>query len=470
MELPLDSAPLDDDAVRLLYRVLLGRAPETADTIKAFRAYYRDFAAGRQAILGSREFAQLHGTACAGGQVMDARSVLARTWLAGGPRQNVMPATRAGGTLYAGLRQMLACLLEGRPAQFALLAGEGAREWAADLLPLPPTAVALIADEGAGCLSLPEGGTAVVLPMAPDALRDWLAAHDLTPQLAVFMGEAGGQVAAAILDRLGGPCLVLRDAAAQAVLPALAGDAPGFVWMDWQVSCLGGWCLPVTYTPPASPARCDSRFAPSLALAAIMYNEARAIGHMLSSVLPIVKYVALADTGSQDGTIAAARAVLDRGGVDYCIMDIPRGRFDDMRNAVLDRVPPWVAWTLMLDADEAVRTEDHAPLLDLLREATADAIALPRYNFISPEGEGAVTPYPDRQVRLLRNGKSPPRYSGAVHETIRNVRIQFPPLDASSIGGGRGGPHIHHLVRHFRTPAEEHAKQAYYRDLARLET
>jgi hypothetical protein len=81
--------------------------------------------------------------------------------------------------------------------------------------------------------------------------------------------------------------------------------------------------------------------------------------------------------------------------------------------------------------------------------------------------KGAVTPYPDRQIRLLRNtGPAGPRYEGAVHETVRNVPAAPLPLDASALGLPRGGPHIHHLVRRFRTPEEEARKQAYYKDLA----
>jgi hypothetical protein len=35
------------------------------------------------------------------------------------------------------------------------------------------------------------------------------------------------------------------------------------------------------------------------------------------------------------------------------------------------------------------------------------------------------------------------------------------------MGGDRGGPHIHHLVRRYRSPEEEARKQVYYREIAR---
>jgi len=39
-------------------------------------------------------------------------------------------------------------------------------------------------------------------------------------------------------------------------------------------------------------------------------------------------------------------------------------------------------------------------------------------------------------------------------------------LDAGVLGQDRGGPHIHHLVRRFRSPEAEAAKQAFYRAIA----
>jgi hypothetical protein len=54
-----------------------------------------------------------------------------------------------------------------------------------------------------------------------------------------------------------------------------------------------------------------------------------------------------------------------------------------------------------------------------------------------------------------------------VHETVRGPQAGQPPLDAAAMGGDRGGPHLHHLVRRFRTPEQEARKQDFYRDIAR---
>ncbi len=134
-------------------------------------------------------------------------------------------------------------------------------------------------------------------------------------------------------------------------------------------------------------------------------------------------------------------------------------------------VPDWIEWVLMLDADEELVPEDMAPLLALLAGAEAagghDAFALPRYNFPGADKSGEMIIYPDRQVRLLRHTPDRRvRYAGAVHETVQGAVFPSLGLDASAIGLGRGGPHIHHLVRRFRTPEEEEAKQAFYREIA----
>ena len=96
-----------------------------------------------------------------------------------------------------------------------------------------------------------------------------------------------------------------------------------------------------------------------------------------------------------------------------------------------------------------------------------DAYALPRYNFPSADKSGAMIAYPDRQVRLLRNTPDHRvRYGGAVHETVQGIGHRSLKLDAAALGLSRGGPHIHHLVRRFRTPEEEERKQAFYREIA----
>jgi len=130
-------------------------------------------------------------------------------------------------------------------------------------------------------------------------------------------------------------------------------------------------------------------------------------------------------------------------------------------------VPRDIDWVLMLDADEELEPEDYPRLFALMQQPGFDAYALPRYNYRGHDKSGEVISYPDRQIRLLRNTPDRRlRYSGAVHETIRDATTGQPPLDASALGGDRGGPHIHHLVRRFRNAEQEERKQQFYRDIA----
>ena len=235
---------------------------------------------------------------------------------------------------------------------------------------------------------------------------------------------------------------------------------------------LGGWFLPVTYAPtPETTQPSTETPIPGLCIAAIVRNEQAAIVNMLASTAPAAASFVVLDTGSTDDTVAQADAYLRACGKPYVLETTEPGsaphRFDTMRNAALDLAPLGTEWVLMLDADEELCAEDRAALRTLLQTANQDAYALPRYNYIGIDKAGEVTPYPDRQVRLLRQtAENPPRYSGAVHETIRGAAVSRLPLDATALDQDQGGPHIHHLVRRFRTPEAEAAKQDFYQQIA----
>jgi hypothetical protein len=219
---------------------------------------------------------------------------------------------------------------------------------------------------------------------------------------------------------------------------------------------------------PTLPAKAGR---PTLALAAIMRDEAICIVNMLRSVEGLMSFCALLDTGSTDGTPDLARGFLEQAKIAHVIDTVPRekfqNRFADMRNAAMDMVPDYIDWILMLDADEEMVPEDFSGLFALMAQPGADAYALPRYNFPGADKQGEVTPYPDRQIRLLRNTRGGRlRYSGAVHETVRDSAARSPPLDGAALGCDRGGPHIHHLVRRFRSAEQEDRKQQFYREIA----
>ena len=332
----------------------------------------------------------------------------------------------------------------------------------ASLAPLGPGGAVLHAAAGHPAFipllgTMPTGATLFRIANEPAALAALLAAAEVSIDLLVQLEPGAANLPLspnAII--VAGPGAEPPDLGDLEILPALHG---------FQIFHSGNWYLPVHYSAPSPPPPVSPDEFPALAIAVIARNEAAALPHMLASALPIASFVAIADTGSEDNTAETARAVLGASGKPHVVVGIPSGRFDTMRNAALDLVPEWVEWVLMLDADEALAPEDHAPLLALLRHKQASAYALPRYNYRTPDGTGEVMLYPDRQIRLFRNSRKI-RYSGAVHETIRDVTPTKLPLDAAALGLARGGPHIHHFVRRFRTPAQEDRKQAYYRELA----
>jgi hypothetical protein len=452
----------DRDVIEL-YRCLLGRAPETEGTIAAFQTYYPDFRLGRLAVLGSDEFARV--LAQQTGQVT---ATLTQRFL-----------QRAGGVAQHGQAKRSPALAE---AMRVMVRSHGAVRLAvvvgqdgpalADMLPLDNAQAAILhvaADFPAflpQTAVLPGGGTLFRIAFDPAGLAAFLTQAGLPIDMLLLCGAP-----ALWWDALW-PCLADRailGAAGGAGLPA--GAHPGLEAViplpGLAVRHLGGWFLPVRYAPPAREASPEA-VVPGLTIAAIMRNEQAAAVNMLASVLPVAGHIVVLDTGSTDDTYAVVEAFLAASGTPYTLARAAPGRFDVMRNAALDLVPARADWVLMLDADEELCAEDRDALRALLPAADQDAYALPRYNYPGADKAGVVTPYPDRQVRLLRCGPGgKPRYEGAVHETVRGVTIGRLPLDAGALGLDRGGPHIHHLVRRFRSPEAEARKQDYYRAMAR---
>jgi hypothetical protein len=444
-----------------LYRCLLNRAPETPDTVAAFRAYYADFQRGRRAILQSAEFTTLYGDLQG-----DAAARLANAFLrrAGGSA----PICAANNAALRGAMQLI--LRQHGAVHLAVIVGDAAP--IEDLLPVQTgrTAILHVAPAFPPVLPqlavLPGGATLFRIGLDAGGLGALLQAAGLRIDLLAVL-EADATWLSAMCPHLAGQSILLAPVG----FPAAAGP-----WQDLEdpleigglhIRFNGGWFLPVTYTEPPAPPAADPAPIPGLCVAAIVRQEQDAIANMLRSAAPVAASFVVLDTGSTDKTLLRAEAALQETGRPYTLQSQPPGRFDVMRNAALALAPPGTGWILMLDADEELCAEDHTALRTLLAAPTADAYALPRYNYVGADKSGKVTPYPDRQVRLLRHRTTDPlRYSGAVHETVRGVTVARLPLDAQALGLGAGGPHIHHLVRRFRSPAAEAAKQAFYARIA----
>lgn len=204
--------------------------------------------------------------------------------------------------------------------------------------------------------------------------------------------------------------------------------------------------LPPVYYYPSGSAEYSRGPSQSLALAAIVKNEAANIENMLRSILPIIDYVSLVDTGSTDKTKNIAKNILEQFNVKHIIVDLDFVDFSQARNRALDLVPVDIEWTLILDADEHLVPEDYANLIALL-DQPYDVWALPRYNFQDSNKVRAASPYPDYQKRLVRNRyEAPIRFRGAVHEALAEpFDVAEAPFNTVAIGGNKGGPHIHHL-------------------------
>ena len=472
---------ITDHDIMELYRCLLGRHPEDVGTINDFRDFYPNLELGRKAIFESREFQNVYervtgrklldSVAVAGGLAFDLLARIGENAPPPPPQRKPDDAIMRGlSTIFRRLAKNLLAVVIGPADSVALeeIVPLGRTESAVlHIAPGFPPALPLVS-------RLADGTALFRLNADPGSLAAFLAKTGRAIDVLVLLGAPDG---VGWVDSLAG------HFARHALL--IIGDEPGgkalsdaiAVRHDWEqvhafhglhLHHFGGWLLPVRYEEPHAPSPPPLRAAyPSLAIAAIVRNEAVSIENMLRSVIPVASFVAILDTGSTDDTAARAKGCLSAAAVPFALVQKPRESFDcdfsAMRNAALDMVPKTIDWVLMLDADEELVGEDYTPLLELIASAKADAFWLPRYNYVGPDKRGGVESYPDWQVRLLRNTmKQPARYEGRVHERVLNTRAQKVPLDAASIGGARGGPHIHHLVRRFRSKEQENEKQAFY--------
>jgi len=461
-----------DDDVEQLYRCLLGRAPESPDTVAAFKAYYGEFTRGRAAILHSAEFSALYGDVAGAAPELLAHTFLRRA--GGAAAADHHPANRE---LSGTLRLMLRA--HGR-VHLAVIVGDTDAHLP-DLLPLESACTAVL--HVAPCFpaflpqmgELPGGATLFRIRFDAAGLHQFLLESGLRIDVLMAPHDAAywlGELRPVIAAR----ALLLGETGLGAATENWPGAERLVTVQGFDVRQIGGWFLPVRYKPAADtaplsadppPAEAPAADAPALWLAAIVRDEQDSVVNMLQSVAAIVSGFVVVDTGSTDATLAAARAYLEASGRPFLLRTHAAERFDDMRNAALDLVPEDAGWVLMLDADEELCPQDHAALMALLRAADRDAYSLPRYNYLGLDKSGDVAPYPDRQVRLLRHGCVPRvRYEGAVHEKVLGVDIGLLPLDAAVLGQGAGGPHIHHLVRRFRSPEAEARKQARYGEIA----
>jgi hypothetical protein len=92
----------------------------------------------------------------------------------------------------------------------------------------------------------------------------------------------------------------------------------------------------------------------TIGLCMIVKNESHVMRRCLESVLPLIDYVLISDTGSTDGTQDLIRSWLDEKGIPGEVIDRPWKNFAHNRTEAIDALykVDWVDYGLIIDADE----------------------------------------------------------------------------------------------------------------------
>ena len=139
----------------------------------------------------------------------------------------------------------------------------------------------------------------------------------------------------------------------------------------------------------------------TLCLSMIVKNEAHVVRRCLASVRPIVDHWIVVDTGSTDGTQDIVREAM--AGLPGAVIERPWRDFAHNRSEALDCARPHGTYTLIIDADDALRLPSGfaMPSLD------ADSYVL--------DIEDAGIAY--QRTQLVRSAL-PWRYRGVLHEFL----------------------------------------------------
>lgn len=155
---------------------------------------------------------------------------------------------------------------------------------------------------------------------------------------------------------------------------------------------------------------------PGISLCMIVRNEAQHLEQCLLSVQGMVSEIIIADTGSEDNSMAIARRFGAR------VVSLPwEHDFSKARNHTLQLAS--YGWILVLDADEALADWKAEELERLLESERADGYFLP---FIHYVGEDAGCEYTtDNVCRLFRND-SRICFRGSIHEEVASSIWSLP--------------------------------------------
>jgi tetratricopeptide (TPR) repeat protein len=174
---------------------------------------------------------------------------------------------------------------------------------------------------------------------------------------------------------------------------------------------LCGGNQPEWLTPPETISKCAARTGRILSVCLIVQNEEEFLGNCLDSLRGLAEQLIVIDTGSTDQTIEIAK---NRGAEVHNFLW--SDDFSAARNAALAKATG--DWVLMIDADEELSSESHAPLQAMLATKSVMAWRLPLVD-VGREDEGCCY-----VPRLFRNAPGL-FYVGRIHEQV------FPSLEAS---------------------------------------
>lgn len=145
----------------------------------------------------------------------------------------------------------------------------------------------------------------------------------------------------------------------------------------------------------------------TISLCMIVKNEEKYIKQCLSSVASIVNEIIIVDTGSTDNTLELASSFNPK-----VFKYNWNSNFANARNYSLEQATG--DWILVLDADEAIYSEDLKKLTDIVQTTKANEIAIKFHNFTSEVTEEVYNTHIG--VRLFKNHCF--RYEGAIHEQL----------------------------------------------------
>lgn len=193
-----------------------------------------------------------------------------------------------------------------------------------------------------------------------------------------------------------------------------------------------------------------------ISLCMIVRDEAQCINSCLSAARPHVDEIIVIDTGSLDNTIELAEPFTDVLRQFTWIDDFSAARNYSLQFATQP-------WTLVLDADEILSSQDYARLRQLASTDSIDGFYLTQRRYVdNPEGNDAMwkpISGPDRFsksykgyreneiLRFFRN-TSAIRYSGRVHEIV-DMTITQDRIGVSEII-------IHHYHENSDNDTEQH--------------